>query len=148
MHAQVFEYPTVEGQARLIQKQDPKRGRGVGPEILGTSTEEVSSKPIFDVSAYVKEDPLEGFLDGPLSSFDERKEENEEECVAGAEGIEGDDNVLSYPLIGINQAHFVGLFTSQYSAGGQEGLAPQIYFEWLIGRDDTAGQVGALLCVL
>ena len=34
-----------------------------------------------------------------------------------------------YPLIGINQAHFVGLHTSSYSA---EGLAPQIYFEWNI----------------
>ena len=34
---------------------------------------------------------------------------------------------FSFPLIGINLAHFVGLHTSSYSPNG---LAPQIYFEW------------------
>lgn len=37
-----------------------------------------------------------------------------------------------YPLIGINQAHFVGLHTSSYSSNG---LTPQIYFEWEINAD-------------
>ena len=35
----------------------------------------------------------------------------------------------SYPLIGINQAHFVGLHTSSYA---RNGMTPQIYFEWEI----------------
>ena len=38
-----------------------------------------------------------------------------------------------YPLIGINQAHFVGLYTSSYV---KKGMTPQIYFEWLIGDVD------------
>ena len=44
-----------------------------------------------------------------------------------------------YPLIGTNQAHFVGLHTSSFSS---VGIAPQIYFEWEVGADERhPGQV-------
>ena len=52
---------------------------------------------------------------------------------------EDNEDSLSYPLIGINQAHFVGLFTSQHSS---HGLAPQIYFEWHIGWDASGEDPG------
>ena len=39
------------------------------------------------------------------------------------------EETLTYPLIGINQAHFVGLHTSSYA---RNGMTPQIYFEWEI----------------
>ena len=49
------------------------------------------------------------------------------------------DHSQPFPLIGINKAHFVGLHTSSYSSSG---VAPQIYFEWLVGHDPNhPGQV-------
>ena len=38
----------------------------------------------------------------------------------------------SYPLVGVNAAHFVGLFSSSFS---RSGIAPQIYFEWIMDVD-------------
>ena len=50
--------------------------------------------------------------------------------------VEQRDDLMfeEYPLIGINQAHFVGLHTSSYARGG---MTPQIYFEWEIGQSGS-----------
>lgn len=55
-----------------------------------------------------------------------------------------DDHIISdtdpkhgYPLIGINKAHFVGLYTSGYS---NVSIVPQIYFEWKIDSLDGKAQ--------
>eukprot|EP01035_Chromulina_nebulosa_P019301 gene19301-25162_t len=85
---QIFSYPTLRELSDFI-KSLPK----YGPVVLGTSSEEISSKPIFSI---------------------ETEDTNPYE---------------PYPLIGINQAHYVGLHTSSFS---QNGLTPQIYFEWEI----------------
>ena len=90
---QVFNNPTVRALAAVANSF-----RELGPEVLGVSSDQVSSKPIFTV--------------------EERPDLLHEE----------------YPLIGINQAHFVGLHTSSYARGG---MTPQIYFEWEI----TTGHV-------
>ena len=72
--------------------------RDIGPEVLGTSSQSVDSKPIFTIES------------------------------------DEDSQFEKYPMIGINQAHFVGL-TSSYA---KNGMTPQIiYFEWLIGTDTT-----------
>ncbi|CAN0430466.1 unnamed protein product, partial [Ectocarpus fasciculatus] len=50
-----------------------------------------------------------------------------------------DELYSPYPLIGINQAHFVGLHTTSFSS---KGITPQIYFEWEVGADERhPGQV-------
>ncbi|RYH00244.1 hypothetical protein EON65_49585, partial [archaeon] len=93
---QIFSHPTIRELAeKAVYIAE------CGPIVLGTSTEQVSSKPIFEI----------------IPSADKPNEE--------------------YPMIGINQAHFVGLHTSSYST---RGLAPQIYFEWEFG--DTSNDQG------
>jgi amino acid adenylation domain-containing protein len=43
------------------------------------------------------------------------------------------DESSSFPLHGMNVAHFVGLHTTSFAASSLEaGIAPQIYFEWLL----------------
>jgi len=104
----IFENPTISKLAIVISKSDHQgknATRSAMPEVLGTSSEEVALKPVFEI------DP---------------------EALARG-GVQDQPGIDSpYPLIGINQAHFVGLFTSQYSS---QGLAPQIYFEWHIGTE-------------
>jgi amino acid adenylation domain-containing protein len=82
----IFKFPTIRTLAANSSLM-----RELGPEILGTSTEAVSTKAIFEI--------------------ENRDNQPHEE----------------YPLIGINQAHFVGLHTSSFAS---EGMTPQIYFEW------------------
>jgi aryl carrier-like protein len=41
---------------------------------------------------------------------------------------------IQYPMIGINQAHYVGLYTSSFVKGS---MTPQIYFEWEIGTPNA-----------
>eukprot|EP00981_Chlorochromonas_danica_P001462 scaffold310_cov174-Ochromonas_danica.AAC.1 len=103
---QIFSNPTVRSLAeKAVYLAD------CGPAILGTSTEVVSTKPIFEIISK--------------------------------------DEQLEYPMIGINQAHFVGLHTSSFSS---KGLAPQIYFEWEFGvkqeqsdlNDDAIDRSGQL----
>jgi amino acid adenylation domain-containing protein len=92
---QMFEFPTIRELAEVCVASGQS-----GPAVLGTSSEGVGLKPIFEICSDV--------------------------TISG-----------TYPLIGINQAHFVGLHTSSFTEGG---LAPQIYFEWMIG-DDQHGRL-------
>ena len=106
---QLFNNPTIETAAPIMTSLASS-----GPAILGTSTELLSSRPIFTVK---------------LREEGEEREEDKEE-VEGEE----DEEEEEYPLIGINQAHYVGLYTSSFAA---EGMTPQIYFEWCVGQQPS-----------
>jgi amino acid adenylation domain-containing protein len=95
---QVFSHPTLRELADVANSF-----RQLGPEVLGTSSDSVTAKPIFT--------------------------------------LEHRDDLMyeEYPLIGINQAHFVGLHTSSYA---RDGMTPQIYFEWEIGQPGLAATSG------
>jgi amino acid adenylation domain-containing protein len=99
---QIFAFPTIGELAQAASMTAV-----TGPTVLGTSSESVSLKPIFEIKSSAQASNM-------------------------------------YPLIGINQAHYVGLHTSSFTDGG---LAPQIYFEWVIGGRKDGNRVQARLDV-